>query len=130
MPMNIVDAHQHFWDPQLNYHPWLRDEPPVPFRYGSYQAIRRAYLPPDYRADAAPYVVEKSVYVEAEWNPADPLGEMRYIDSVRRTHGLPSVAVAQAWLDAADAAARARAAGCVPVRAQHPPQAASESLAR
>ena len=99
----IVDAHQHFWDPELNYHPWLRDEPPVPFRYGDYSAIRRRYLPPDYRADAAPMRVDKSVYVEAEWNPADPLGEMRYIERLRREHGLPSVAVAQAWLDAADA---------------------------
>lgn len=103
--LTIVDAHQHFWDPQTHYYPWLCDEPPVPFRYGDYRPIRRRYLPPDYRADAAPYLVEKSVYVEAEWNPADPVGEMRFIDSLRRDHGLPSVAVAQAWLDAADAAA-------------------------
>ncbi|MES2958687.1 MAG: amidohydrolase family protein [Pseudomonadota bacterium] len=102
--LTIVDAHQHFWNPALHYYPWLCDEPPIPFRYGDYRAIRRAYLPPEYRADAAPLVVEKSVYVEAEWNPADPLGEMRYIDSLRREHGLPSVAVAQAWLDAPDAA--------------------------
>ena len=101
----IVDAHQHFWDPELHYYPWLCDEPPVPFRYGDYRPIRCRYLPPDYRADAAPYLVDKSVYVEAEWNPADPVGEMRYIDSLRREHGLPSVAVAQAWLDAADASA-------------------------
>jgi predicted TIM-barrel fold metal-dependent hydrolase len=104
-PLAIVDAHQHFWNPDLNYHPWLCDEPPIPFRYGDYRPIRRPYLPPEYRADAAPYRVEKSVYVEAEWNPADPVGEMRYIDGLRREHGLPSVAVAQAWLDAADVSA-------------------------
>jgi predicted TIM-barrel fold metal-dependent hydrolase len=103
--MTIVDAHQHFWNPQAHYYPWLNDEPPVPFRYGDYRPIRRPYLPPDYRADAAPHQVDKSVYVEAEWNPADPVGEMRYIDGLRREHGLPSVAVAQAWLDAADAPA-------------------------
>ena len=103
--LTIVDAHQHFWDPQTHYYPWLCDEPPVPFRYGDYRPIRRRYLPPDYRADAAPYLVGKSVYVEAEWNPADPVGEMRYIDSLRREHGLPCVAVAQSWLDAADAIA-------------------------
>jgi predicted TIM-barrel fold metal-dependent hydrolase len=104
-PLAIVDAHQHFWDPVRNYHPWLCDEPPIPFRYGDYRTLRRPYLPPDYRADAAPYIVEKSVYVEAEWNPADPVGEMRYIEQLRREHGLPSVAVAQAWLDADDVAA-------------------------
>jgi predicted TIM-barrel fold metal-dependent hydrolase len=41
----IVDAHQHFWDPGKNYYPWLRDEPMIPFRYGDYSAIRKAYLP-------------------------------------------------------------------------------------
>jgi predicted TIM-barrel fold metal-dependent hydrolase len=105
MALTIVDAHQHFWDPGRNYYPWLCDEPPIPFRYGDYRSIRRPYLPPDYLRDAAPVDVAGTVYVEAEWNPADPVGEMRYIDGVRREHGLPSVAVAQAWLDADDAAA-------------------------
>ena len=50
----IVDAHHHVWDPTRNYHPWLCDEPPIPFRYGDYSAIRAPYLPADYRADAAP----------------------------------------------------------------------------
>ena len=103
--LTIVDAHQHFWNPELNYYPWLCDEPPLPFRYGDYRPIRRPYLPPDYRADAAPFRVAQSVYVEAEWNPADPVGEMRYIDALRREHGLPTVAVAQAWLDADNVAA-------------------------
>ena len=100
----IVDAHQHFWDPALNYHPWLRDEPQVPFRYGDYGAIRGRYLPPDYLLDAAGFRIEKSVYVETEWNPADPVGEMRYVEQLRREFGLPTVAVAQAWLDRGDAA--------------------------
>jgi predicted TIM-barrel fold metal-dependent hydrolase len=65
--------------------------------------VRRRYLPPDYRKDAAPFRVEKSVYVEAEWNPQDPLGEMRYIEQLRAAYGLPTVAVAQAWLDHDDA---------------------------
>jgi predicted TIM-barrel fold metal-dependent hydrolase len=104
LPYAVVDAHQHFWDPGVNYHPWLNDEPPIPFRYGDYRAIRRRYLPPDYRADAAPYRVEKSVYVETEWDPRDPVGEMRYVEGMWREHGLPSVAVAQAWLDRGDAA--------------------------
>jgi len=100
----VVDAHQHFWDPLRNYYPWLNDEPRIPFRYGDYGAICRTYLPPDYRADAAPFVVEKTVYVEAEWDPRDPVGETRYIAELRKNYGLPTVMVAQAWLDAADAA--------------------------
>ena len=104
LPFAIVDAHQHFWDPSSHYYPWLNDEPPIPFRYGDYRAIRRSYLPPDYLADAAPFRVDKSVYVEAEWDPRDPVGEMDYIETLRSEHGLPSVAVAQAWLDRHDAA--------------------------
>ncbi len=100
----VVDSHQHFWDPQRNYYPWLNDEPRIPFRYGDYGAICRSYLPPDYRNDAAPFLVEKTVYVEAEWNPADPIGETRYIAELRRTYGLPTVMVAQGWLDAGDVA--------------------------
>ncbi|MEK6245516.1 MAG: amidohydrolase family protein [Pseudomonadota bacterium] len=95
----IVDAHQHFWDPRINYHPWLCDQPPIPFRYGDYSHLRRPYLPADYFADAGPHQVVKTVYVETEWDPGDPLGEMRYVERLRRETGFPSVAVAQAWLD-------------------------------
>jgi predicted TIM-barrel fold metal-dependent hydrolase len=95
---SIVDAHQHFWDPETHYYPWLNDEPPIPFRYGDYRAIRKRYLPPDYRLDSKGFSVEKTVYVETEWDPQDPIGEMRYVEQLRREHGLPTVAVAQAWL--------------------------------
>lgn len=101
---SIVDAHHHVWDPVRNYHPWLRDDPPMPFRYGDYSAIRRPYLPEDYRRDAAPYILEGSVYIETEWDPADPCGEMDYVAELIAISGLPSVAVAQAWLDRADCA--------------------------
>ena len=98
----IVDAHQHFWDPRVNYHPWLCDQPPIPFRYGDYSALRRPYLPADYLDNARPHPVVKTVYVETEWDPRDPIGEMRYVERLRRETGFPTVAVAQAWLDRDD----------------------------
>jgi predicted TIM-barrel fold metal-dependent hydrolase len=101
----IIDAHHHVWDPVRNYHPWLRDEPPIPFRYGDYSSIRGRYLPADYRADAAPWVIAASVYVETEWDPTDPADEMDYVATLIASDGLPTVAVAQAWLDRGDAAA-------------------------
>ena len=101
-PFPIVDAHQHFWDPRVNYHPWLCDQPPIPFRYGDYSALRRPYLPADYFADAGRHQVVKTVYVETEWDPRDPIGEMRYVERLRRESGFPTVAVAQAWLDRED----------------------------
>lgn len=67
----IVDAHHHVWDIEANDHPWLRDEPPIPFRYGDYRPIRRRYLPADFLADAGRHQIVGSVYVEAEWDPTD-----------------------------------------------------------
>lgn len=100
----IADAHLHFWDPSSNYHPWLCDPLPIPFRYGDYSALRRRYLPADYLTDAAPYQVVKTVYVETEWDPRDPLGETAWVERLRHRTGLPTVMVAQAWLDREDAA--------------------------
>jgi predicted TIM-barrel fold metal-dependent hydrolase len=99
----IVDAHHHFWDPRINYYPWLCDQPPIPFRYGDYSSICRPYLPADYRRDNGPHNVVKSVYVEAEWDHRDPIGETSYIAKLRQEAGLPTVTVAQAWLDRDDA---------------------------
>ena len=98
----IVDAHQHFWDLERNYHPWLCDEPPIPFRYGEYRPLRRSYMPDDYFRDTSPFNVVASVYVEGEWDPDDPIGETRWIDGLADQYGLPSVVVAQAWLDRDD----------------------------
>ena len=101
----IVDAHQHFWDPRANYHPWLCDQPPITFRYGDYSALRRPYLPADYFADAGGHEVVKTVYVETEWDAADPLGETAWVERLRSETGFPTVMVAQAWLDRDDIAA-------------------------
>ena len=103
--MPMVDAHVHFWDPTKNYYPWLNDRPLIPFRYGDYSAICRPYLPGDYKRDATTqHNVVKTVYIEAEWDPKDPVGEMEYIARFRRETGWPNVAVGQAWLDRADRA--------------------------
>jgi predicted TIM-barrel fold metal-dependent hydrolase len=102
--LQIADAHQHFWDPRVNYHPWLCDAAPIPFRYGDYASLRRPYLPADYFADARGLDVVKTVYVETEWDPRDPLGETAWVERLRRDTGWPTVMVAQAWLDRDDVA--------------------------
>lgn len=99
----IVDAHHHFWDPVSHYYPWLCDEGRPAHRYGDHLAICRPYLAADYLRDTAAFDLAGSVYVEAEWDPRDPIGEMRYIESLRHQGGLPTAAVAQAWLDRPDA---------------------------
>jgi predicted TIM-barrel fold metal-dependent hydrolase len=99
----IADAHQHFWDPRANYHPWLCDETPPSHRYGDTSRLRRPYSPADYFADARGFEVVKTAYVETEWDPRDPLGETAWVERLRRETGFPTVMVAQAWLDRDDA---------------------------
>ena len=93
----------HVWDPLTHYYPWLCDPKPIAFRYGDYSALRRRYLVDDYRADSKGWSVAKGVYVEAEWDPRDPLGEMNFIAGVRKG-AFPTVAIAQAWLHRKDCA--------------------------
>ena len=95
----IVDSHHHFWDLTKNYHPWLCDEPPIAFRYGSYAAIKKNYLLSDYLQDTTRYQLQGSVYVETEWDPSDSKGEVQYVQELRKSQRLPSVAVMHVRLD-------------------------------
>jgi predicted TIM-barrel fold metal-dependent hydrolase len=100
----VVDAHAHFWDPIANDHPWLRPDVIIPLRYGDYSAIKRRYLPDDYRKDAAGHAVCETVYVETEWDPNTPLDETRYASGLSARYRLPNAIVGQAWLNRDDAA--------------------------
>ena len=122
----IIDAHQHFWDIGANYLPWLRDQPPIPFRYGDYSAIRRNYMPSDYRRDTSGFDVRGTVFVETEWDPGDPVGETRWVHALAAKEGLPSAMVCQAWLDRDDVEAVLAAQSAFPlVRGiRHKPRAA------
>ena len=104
MQIPIVDAHHHFWDLQRNYHPWLCDSQPIPFRYGDYSGIRRNYLPADYRRDSAKYRIVKTVHMEAEWDRTDPVAETHWLETVNADSGLPSACVGHAEPDRDDIA--------------------------
>lgn len=98
----IVDPHQHFWDPERNYYPWLCDPEPIAFRYGGYDALRKSYFPADYRRDAGRNRIAMTVHVQADWNPRDPVGETRWLKTLQLAHGLPTACVAHARLDQDD----------------------------
>jgi predicted TIM-barrel fold metal-dependent hydrolase len=104
--LEIVDAHQHFWDLDGPLHyPWLEDEPPVPFRYGDYSSIRRSYLPRDYRRDTTRQNVVATVHMEAEVRRDQEVAETRWIHDIAERHGLPHACIGHAHFEAEDAAA-------------------------
>lgn len=111
----LVDAHHHIWDLGANRYPWLQDEPPIPFRYGDYRALRQNYMPADLRRAAARQNLVASVYMEAEHDPADPLRETRWVHEIAARDGLPNAMAAAAFLDRPDAAAIVQAQAAMPL---------------
>lgn len=104
----IIDAHHHFFDLDRNYHPWLSDHRLSTFRYGDYSAIRRNFMPEHYRQVARGHRVVGSVLMEGEWDPKDPIGEMRWASGLD-ADGLAGALIGQIWLDRDDVAEVAEA---------------------
>jgi len=92
----IVDPHQHFWDLSRNYYPWLCGPKPVHFRYGDYTSLKRNYLPPDYLRDAGALNIVKTVHEDALWDPSDPAGETRWLETVAAEYGYPHACIGSA----------------------------------
>ncbi|MEM7428486.1 MAG: amidohydrolase family protein [Pseudomonadota bacterium] len=100
----IIDAHHHFWDLSLGKHPWLCGDERIPFRYGDYSPICRDYLVEDYLGDAAGHNVVKTVHMEAEWSPDDPVGETKWLHALHDETGYPHAVIGQAWFAREDIA--------------------------
>ena len=83
---------------------WLRDRPEPHFFLGDYDAIKRDYLPDDYRRDAASHNVLKTVHCEAEWDRDDQVGETAWLTEINARHGMPHAIVAHAWFHTPNAA--------------------------
>lgn len=101
----IIDAHHHLWDLSANYYPWLSDRV-GPRMYGDYAGIRRNYLSDDFRRDIGELPVIKSVHVQAEHDPSNPVGETRWLQEQSRSPrsgGYPHAIVAYADLSAPEA---------------------------
>ena len=72
--MKIIDAHHHLWNLDENHYPWLSD-PPKDARAEATLTLRSNYLLDDFRTDGANQNVVKSVHVQAEFDPANPVAE-------------------------------------------------------
>jgi len=100
----VVDAHHHLWQLAAGplYYPWLQDPEPHDFFLGDYKSLKRNYLPPDYRRDAAAHDVVKTVHVEAECRRDQQVAETRWLTGLNARHGMPNAVVAHAWFHTAD----------------------------
>ena len=96
-----IDAHHHLWDVENNPYPWLTG-PTEPRIYGDYGPIKKNYLIDDFLADSRPHNVVKSVHVQANWDPADPVGETRWCQGVADVSGFPHAIVGHANLAESD----------------------------
>jgi len=67
--MEIVDTHQHLWDPDLFRYSWLDSLP----------ALNRSFRMPDYLAAAEGLNVVKSVHLEADVDEPHMLDETRHL---------------------------------------------------
>jgi predicted TIM-barrel fold metal-dependent hydrolase len=111
----IVDAHQHYFDIERHYYPWLNDRPLRPFRYGDYSKICCNFLPEDYRRQRGRHRIVQTVVIEGEWDPATPGDEVRFIEALARKEPTLAAMVGQAWLDQADACELLREYGANPL---------------
>ena len=98
----VIDAHHHLWDLQNNKYPWLQEQPLKLRLEGNIEPIAKDYLLKDYLEDIRNQNVVKSVHVQTGWDPADPVGETRWLQGLADQHGYPHGIVARATLDAPD----------------------------
>jgi predicted TIM-barrel fold metal-dependent hydrolase len=122
----IVDAHHHLWDLSLDRHPWLRGE--------TDPMLARNCLPVDYLREASGYDIVATVHIEANWDPADPLGEIAWLDGLDKPQGIAARYVAYADLASPDVekllesmAAHDRVAGIRHILSWHPDPTKSAS---
>src|SRR5882724_10974078 len=95
--VTLIDAHHHLWDLSPRKHPNLLGPQRHDFFMGDNTAIRRNYLPDDYRRDAVGHNVVTTVHCEAEWDRDDQIGETKWVSAIHEQYGFPAAIVAHAW---------------------------------
>ena len=98
--MSIVDPHHHLWDPTVNHYPLLNG--PMHDRgWGDWSPLRKPYLVTDLLADARTQGLVKSVHVQGNFDPANPVGETEWLERLANdpaSRGFPHAIVAFANL--------------------------------
>jgi L-fuconolactonase len=89
----VIDAHVHFWDPDLLHYPWLRQT----------RALQRAFLPEQFAA-LANATVDGVIVVEANCEPSEAMAEVDFIDRLAAQE--PRVLATIAYVDLLDERSR------------------------
>ncbi|VWB69565.1 amidohydrolase [Burkholderia lata] len=103
--MQVIDPHVHFWSLGTHHYPWL-EHPKTSF-VGDALLLKHDYLPGDLLSDAGEIEIVKIVHVEANHDPADPVEETRWLQTLAnagdgRAAGWPNGIVAAADLSVPD----------------------------
>ncbi len=98
----IIDPHHHLWDLERLAYPWLQTRPLPPSVAGDVAPIAKSYLLDDYLADAAGHNLIKSVHFDGCFDPARPVEETRWLQSIADARGFPHGIVARAELHRPD----------------------------
>lgn len=78
--MQVVDPHVHFWNIETHHYPWLAN-PGISF-VGDARLLKHNYLPADLLREAGEVEILKVVHVEANHDPAHPVEETRWLQSL------------------------------------------------
>lgn len=102
--MKVIDPHVHLWDLETHRYPWMENT--AESFAGDNASIKRTYLVEHLMADAGDAVeIEQIVHVEANHDPADPVEETRWLQSLAASAPrFPGGIVAYCDLSAPDAA--------------------------
>jgi len=77
--VELIDPHHHLWC--VERHPWLSEELGETF-FGDPTPIQKNYLIEDFFEDTKNLDVVKSVAIQADYDPSDPAGETRWLQSI------------------------------------------------
>lgn len=102
----IVDSHHHLWDLFALHYPWSK-APPHDVGWGDTRPLYADYLVGHLRHDAERQNLIKSVHVQANVDPTDPVRETEWLERVADlpdSAGLPTAIVAYVDLSSSAAA--------------------------
>ena len=89
--MKIIDSHHHVW--LKKDLPWLTG-PNQPRIFGAYDQIKRDYLIEEFLSDTCNLNIEKSIYVQTNWDTTKFEDEVIWVEKISATNdGLPNAIV-------------------------------------